>query len=93
MRTIERSSAFKRDYKREMKGQHRKTLEKELIKVLTALVQDQPLAEKYRDHTLSGEWLGYRECHVKPDLLLVYKKSDDDILKLARLGSHSELDL
>ncbi|MEW6291140.1 MAG: type II toxin-antitoxin system YafQ family toxin [Thermodesulfobacteriota bacterium] len=93
MRTIERSSAFKRDYKREMKGQHRKTLEKELIKVLTALVHDQSLAEKYRDHTLSGEWMGYRECHVKPDLLLVYKKSDDDILKLARLGSHSELDL
>jgi mRNA interferase YafQ len=93
MRTIERSSAFKRDYKREMKGQHRKTLEKELIKVLTALVQDQPLAEKYRDHALSGDWMGYRECHVKPDLLLVYKKSDDDILKLARLGSHSELDL
>ncbi len=58
MRTIERSTAFKRDYKREMKGQHRKTLEKEFVKVLTTLMQDQPLAEKYRDHPLSGEWMG-----------------------------------
>lgn len=93
MRTIERSSAFKRDYKREMKGQYRAILEKELVKVLTALMHDQPLAGKYRDHTLVGEWMGYRECHIKPDLLLIYKKSDAKILKLARLGSHSELDL
>ena len=93
MRTIERSAAFKRDYTREMKGQYRVILEKELVKVLTALMHDQPLADKYRDHTLVGEWMGYRECHIKPDLLLIYKKSDAKILKLARLGSHSELDL
>jgi mRNA interferase YafQ len=93
MRTIERSSAFKRDFKREMKGKYRAILEKELIKVLTALMQDQPLAEKYRDHTLVGEWMEYRECHIKPDLLLIYKKGENQTLKLARLGSHSELDL
>ncbi|HMU31204.1 MAG TPA: type II toxin-antitoxin system YafQ family toxin, partial [Nitrospira sp.] len=42
-------------------------------------------------HDLSGDWAGYRECHIKPDLLLIYRKSDSDTLRLARLGSHSEL--
>ena len=93
MRTIERSSAFKRDYKREAKGPHRAALEGELFDVLTALATDQPLTEKYRDHALVGEWMGYRECHIKPDLLLIYKKPDTKTLRLARLGSHSELDL
>ena len=59
--------------------------------VLVALATDQPLDARYRDHDLSGDWAGYRECHIKPDLLLIYRKSDPDILRLARLGSHSEL--
>ena len=91
MRTIERSSAFKRDYKRESKGQHRATLDGDLVSVLTALANDEPLETRHRDHELGGDWNGYRECHVRPDLLLIYKKSDADILRLARLGSHSEL--
>lgn len=93
MRTIERSTAFKKDYKREMKGLHRATLQNDLIEVSTALATDQPLNKRYRDHALTGNWLEYRECHIKPDLLLVYKKPDAETLKLARLGSHSELDL
>ena len=91
MRTIERSSAFKRDYKREAKGQHRATLDTDLFPALAALANDQPLEPKYRDHELSGDWGGYRECHVRPDLLLIYRRPDVDILRLARLGSHSEL--
>ncbi|MCG1018580.1 MULTISPECIES: type II toxin-antitoxin system YafQ family toxin [Burkholderiaceae] len=91
MRTIDRSSAFKRDYKREAKGQHRATLDDALKLVLLALATDRPLAARYRDHDLSGDWAGYRECHIKPDLLLIYRKSDSDTLRLARLGSHSEL--
>ena len=59
--------------------------------VLGALATDQPLEAKRRDHDLSGDWAGYRECHIKPDLLLIYRKSDADTLRLARLGSHSEL--
>jgi mRNA interferase YafQ len=43
------------------------------------------------DHPLSGDWAGYRDCHLKPDLQLIYKKTDDNVLRLARLGSHSEL--
>jgi len=91
MRTIERSSAFKRDYKREAKGRYRATLDNDLKVVLVALATDQPLDVKYRDHDLSGDWAGYRECHIKPDLLLIYRKSGADTLRLARLGSHSEL--
>ncbi|RWZ78041.1 MAG: type II toxin-antitoxin system YafQ family toxin [Candidatus Microsaccharimonas sossegonensis] len=90
MRTIERSSAFKRDYKRVSKGQHRATIDEVLRVVLLALAVDQALDIRYRDHDLSGDWAGYRECHLKPDLLLIYRKSDD-MLRLARLGSHSEL--
>ena len=91
MRAIDRASSFKRDYKREAKGQHRATLDSELKPVIVALITDQLLAAKYRDHELNGDWKGYRECHVKPDLLLIYRKSDADILRLARLGSHSAL--
>ncbi len=91
MRVIDRSSAFKRDYKREAKGQHRATLDADLVPVLKALADDQPLEPRHRDHDLSGEWAGYRDCHVKPDLVLIYRKTDADTLRLARLGSHSEL--
>lgn len=91
MRAIERASAFKRDYKREAKGQHRATLDSELQPVLVALLTDQPLDARYRDHDLTGNWASYRECHLKPDLLLIYRLAEPDILRLARLGSHSEL--
>lgn len=91
MRTIERSSAFRHDYKREARGQHRATLDDDLMPVLAALANDRLLEPRHRDHDLSGDWSDYRECHVKPDLLLIYRKTDQDMLRLARLGSHSEL--
>ena len=74
-----------------LKGANRTTLADELKSVLLTLVTDQPLDAKFRDHDLTGDWAGYRECHVKPDLLLIYRKSEPDLLRLARLGSHSEL--
>lgn len=85
MRTLEHSKAFKRDFKKHG------DIDAALIEILYKLINDDELPEKYRDHALSGDWSGYRECHVKPDLLLIYKKSDGDILRLARLGSHSEV--
>ncbi len=90
MRTIERSSAFKRDYKREARGRHKPTLDTDLKPVLEALVNDKALEHRHRDHELSGAWEGYRECHINPDLLLIYRKPDAETLRLARLGSHSE---
>jgi mRNA interferase YafQ len=91
MRTIERSSLFRRDYKREVRGRHRATLDDDLMAILAALANDKRLEPRHRDHDLSGDWSGYRECRVKPDLLLIYRKTDEDLLRLARLGSHSEL--
>jgi mRNA interferase YafQ len=58
---------------------------------LKALATDRPLEARHRDHDLGGNWNGYRECHVKPDLLLIYRKPDANTLQLARLGSHSEI--
>jgi len=86
MRTIERSSIFRRDYKREARGRHRATLDEDLVPVLEALVNDRALEARHRDHELSGEWGGYRECHLKPDLLLIYRKPDPDTLRLARVS-------
>lgn len=91
MRTIERATAFRRDFKRESKGRYRTIIEAELKHVLTALALDKPLDPKYRDHDLIGNWKGYRECHIKPDLLLIYKRPNEKTLRLARLGSHSDL--
>ena len=93
MRRIENTSRFKRDFKREAKGLHRKTLDGEFIEVIQALANDVPLEEKYRDHSLTGEWKDCRDCHVKPDLVLIYRKPDIRVLQLVRLGSHSELGL
>jgi len=91
MRRIERTNAFRRDFKREKRGQHRRDLDTLLVEVVALLVEDRPLPAKNRDHSLGGEWRDFRECHLKPDLLLIYRKSAPDLLQLVRLGSHSEL--
>ncbi|EQD74264.1 addiction module toxin, RelE/StbE family [mine drainage metagenome] len=89
MRTIERTAQFKRDYKREAKGRHRATLDDDVLPVLRALANDQPLKTHHRDHSLTGEWKDHRDCHIKPDMVLIYQKVDESL----RLGSHSELGL
>ena len=93
MRTPDYTHQFKRDYKRETKGLHRAHLESELRAVLTALLADQTLQQRYRDHALSGQWKDHRDCHIKPDLVLIYQKPDEHTLRLVRFGSHSELGL
>ena len=89
MRRIERTTAFRRDFRRERRGRHR-DLDKAVAEIVTRLAGDLPLPERNRDHALSGNWSGYRECHVRPDLLLIYEKAEG-VLRLIRLGSHSEL--
>ncbi len=92
MRTIERSTAFKRDYKRiKATPRYSKNLDSLLSDALACLVADKALPDRNYDHSLSGNWAGYRECDIKPDLLLIYRKPDRYALRLARLGSHSEL--
>lgn len=90
-RRIERATAFRRDYKREKRGPLGARLDALLAPLLEALVLDEPLPAANRDHALTGEWNGYRDCHVRPDLVLIYRKPDADCLQFARLGSHSEL--
>jgi mRNA interferase YafQ len=93
MRTIDRTNQFKRDYKRELKGHHRVMLNDDFNEVAKLLANDLPLPKKYRDHALTGDWKTFRDCHIKPDLVLIYQKPDDKILQLVRIGSHSELGL
>ncbi|AEH63564.1 type II toxin-antitoxin system RelE/ParE family toxin [Zymomonas mobilis] len=89
MRMIERTSQFKRDYKRERKSDPQ--LDKYFIPVVTHLASDVMLAPRLKDHSLTGNWNDHRECHIKPNLLLIYRKPDEYTLHLVRLGSHSEL--
>jgi mRNA interferase YafQ len=91
MRTIKYTRQFKRDYRREQSGILGKKLDTILLEAVALLVEDKPLPERYVDHALAGEWQDHRDCHLRPDLLLIYRKSDPDSLELVRLGSHSEL--
>jgi len=93
MRKIEHASRFKRDYRRVSKTpRYANIIEQRLPEIVAALCADQPLPSAYRDHNLIGDWRGFRECHLAPDLLLIYRQSDDGLyVELARLGTHSEL--
>jgi mRNA interferase YafQ len=91
MRKIERTTAFRRDFKREKRGAHRPELDSILSEVVFLLAEDRSLPAKNRDHPLTGSWRDHRECHLKPDLLLIYRKPNEDVLQLVRMGSHSEL--
>jgi mRNA interferase YafQ len=93
MRRIEPTNSFKRDYKRELKGKHKTVLGGEFAELLQQLGDDQPLAERLRDHALTGQWSDHRDCHIRPDLVLIYRKPDAETLQLVRTGSHSELGL
>ena len=91
MRRIRYTSRFKRDYKREKSGRYGKMLDTALLEVVKLLAADTPLPCHYYDHFLSGQWADHRDCHIKPDLILIYRKSGKDYLDLVRLGSHSAL--
>ena len=91
MRIVKYTSRFRRDYRREKSGRHGRRLDAELLETVTMLVKDEPLPRRYFDHPLSGEWDDCRDCHIRPDLILIYRKPDKDNLELVRLGSHSEL--
>ncbi|MCC8419113.1 MAG: type II toxin-antitoxin system YafQ family toxin [Rickettsia endosymbiont of Glossina mortisans submortisans] len=88
MRTIKRTAQFKRDYKREKRRKHGINLDDILLKAVKYLIADTTLPVNMRDHALIGNC---RDCHIKPDLVLIYRKPDADTLELIRLGSHNEL--
>ncbi|MBS9782494.1 MAG: type II toxin-antitoxin system YafQ family toxin [Arcobacter sp.] len=88
MYKLETSSKFEKQYKKISKT-------KDIVfvdEVISRLLKGEKLEKKYKDHLLKGNFKGYRECHIKPDLLLVYKKQDDVLLLTCiQLGSHSEV--
>lgn len=89
MLTIKFHSAFKKDYKRVVKrGYNVKLMED----VINKLAKQEQLPEKNRDHALSGDYMGLRECHITPDWLLIYEINNEElILFLTRTGTHSNL--
>jgi mRNA interferase YafQ len=88
-RDIVWTSQFKRDYKLAMKRSKNMDLIDDCIRMIASRTI---LPPKYRDHDLTGNWIGHRECHIQPDWLLVYRiEGEDLILVLARSGSHSDL--
>ena len=85
---LEYSTQFKKDFKKITKRSSPDIIE--VGHVISLLQRGESLEAKYVDHALTGNWVGYRDCHLKPDLVLIYKV-DSKSLKLARIGSHSEL--
>ena len=91
MRRVQETRPYKKDIKRAGRGIYKQVVDEELPEIVDALACDIPLPYSYHDHPLHGNLEGSRECHVKPDFLLIYTYEGDDILRLERLGSHSEL--
>ena len=87
MKAIFQTSQFKKDFKRIKK--QAKDLSK-LKEVVSAMANREVLEERHRDHALSGNWAGSRDCHIEPDWILIYR-IDEDYLFLERTGSHSDL--
>jgi mRNA interferase YafQ len=88
VRRITETAQFKRDY-RKIASSGRYSRDK-FLKIVELLANDKVLVHNFRDHALVGEWKGYRECHIRPDWLLIYQKIDDELI-LVRTGSYSEL--
>ena len=88
MFSITYSTQFKKDFKKARKLPISDL--KELFFVISVLEHDGTLDKKYKDHVLTGNWSEFRECHIKPDWLLIYQIKNSE-LQLARIGSHSDL--
>ena len=86
---IERTSQFKRDYKLAVRRGYDVS---QLMEAIRILAEGETLPPEYRDHSLTGDYSGYRECHIRPDWLLVYKITENLLLlTLYRTGTHSDL--
>ena len=87
MKIIEQTTSFKRDFKKYYKDEKIKQI---LNDVLLKLCNNIPLDNKYKNHSLKGIYLGYYDCHILPDLILIYELTIFKV-SLIRIGSHSEL--
>lgn len=89
MLTIKYHTLFKKDFKRiKKRGYDISRLEK----IVELPANEVPLPEQFKDHNLSGNYNGFRECHIAPDWLLIYQVNNNElVLVLSRTGSHSDL--
>lgn len=84
---LSQTKQFRKDMKRQVKqGKD----ERKLIALVRTLLAGEALPPKYRDHPLKGAWRGRRDCHIEPDWILIYRRTDTE-LRLERTGSHSDL--
>jgi mRNA interferase YafQ len=91
LRSVRYTTRFNKDVRREGKSPNNKDLPTKLQVIIDLLAEDKDLPANLHDHLLVGEFVGMRELHVKPDLLLIYRKIEDVSIELLRLGSHSEI--
>lgn len=78
-------------FKKDLKAAEKRNLNMELLKeIIRKLCSEEPLPEKNKDHNLSGNWSGCRECHVSPDWLLIYQVGNG-VIVFERTGTHSDL--
>lgn len=90
--TVKFTARFKKDYKLALKRGYKSEKLETVIALIAEGNSQEVLTSKYKDHALSGNWNGYRECHIEPDWLLIYEILDDIlVLSLSRTGTHSDL--
>jgi len=94
MLTIKYTVSFEKDYKREKRSGHfSKKIEKDFLDIVESLCEEKSLPKRCVDHPLIGKWKDHRDCHIRPDLVLIYRKLKKDTLELVRIGSHNQLGL
>ena len=87
MLNLKTTNRFDKDYVRQVKrGKDLKNMDR----IIDSILNGKPLEIKHRDHPLKGDYVGHRECHIEPDWLLIYKKTEEDLI-LVRTGTHSDL--
>ena len=91
MRTVRRTAQFRRDFKSVKRSTHGCHLDATLLETLELLAADVALPSRYVDHPMKGQYSDCRDCHLRPDLVLVYRKRGNDILELIRIGTHARL--
>ncbi len=86
-----RNVIFLKQFKRDVKKHHLALVTPAWIEVMNCLLNDIPIPNQYLDHALTGNFVGFRDVHIKNDLVLIYRISANDVLELHRLGSHAQV--
>lgn len=87
---LERDFYLTNGFERDVKKHHLALVSQAWADIVNCLATNSPMPEKYKDHALTNNWAGFRDCHVKPDLVLIYKIVDN-VVELHHLNSHSEI--